>query len=226
MYSLTKFNNSKFDNLFVELENQDYKIQASQDEINKIYKEDDMRNTRKKASYISEISSGYDATTQNDYDTNASKSGQIGKDHEEEVALENNWTDDKRDAVGRAASIKALRRTAAKLNKFADAMENGEDDEYFEDEILNEDDSFEDDLDDLDDDDDDEEYEELIEEVASSLNTKEASTSKEAMNHPIDKGDDSPKSEMPSDTGDEWIDIGPGEFDDKRDEVGKAGDND
>ena len=228
-YEYAEFNDSKFDNEFIELENQDYKIHASQKDINKTHKEDNMKNTRKKGSYVSQLTSGYDAKVQNDYDSNSSKSGQIGKDHEEEVAPKNNWTDDKRDAIGRAASVTMLRRTAARISKMADAIESNADDEEldlleeenFEDEVLDdelEDDELEDDVE------GEEDFEEMIEEVASSLNTKEASTKKEAT-HPNERPDDSPKSEMPSDTGDEWIDIGPGEFDDKRDDIGRAGSN-
>jgi len=49
-------------------------------------------------------------------------------------------------------------------------------------------------------------------------------TEKEAV-HPIehDTSKDDPKANMSSQTGDDvWVDIGPGVFDDKRDEVGRA----
>lgn len=208
-----------FDNDFVPLEQIDYEIHASQSGINK-NKEDEMKGTRKEASYIDQLSSGFDATVQNDYDAGKGDKGQIGKGKTEEVAKKNNWGSDKRDAVGRAASA-SLRRTAAKLIKMADAMDAGEEVEDDVEDIdveaataCNASDDADIDADDVDAD------VEISDEDEMEI---EAATKKEAA-HPMEhkKTVDDPDAEMPSDTGDEWIDIGPGEFDDKRDDVGKA----
>lgn len=223
-----EFTNSDFSNSFTPLEGSDYEIRASKKGINKNSQEDIMKNTRKKASYVGQLTSGFDATVQDDYEAGNGQKGQAGKGHEEEVAPRNNWTDDKRDAVGRAASVQ-LRRTAARLTKLADILESqAADDQDLDDDIELDDDFEEEDLidddsdevadDDIDDEGDisDEEYEELLDETAA------CSGSKKQAAHPLERGDDSPKSEMSSKTGDEWIDIGPGSFGDKRDEVGKA----
>lgn len=190
-----EFNLSDFSNSFQKLEKPDREIKATNELT--VNKEDDMKGSRT-ASYVSELTSGYDATVQDDYEAGQGQTGQDGKGHEEAVAPSNNWTGDKRDAIGRAAAAK-LRRTAASLNKLADMYEQGE---------------VVDDVDVLDvEASDDEEFEEL-----------EAGCEKKAA-HPLehDEKKDDPSANMSSQTGDEdWIDIGPGEFADKRDEVGKA----
>lgn len=201
-----------FDNDFVPLEKTDYEIRASQSGTNK-NKEDEMKGTRKEASYIDQLSSGFDATVQDDYEAGKSDKGQIGKGKTEEVAKKNNWGSDKRDAIGRAASAK-LRRTAATLIKMADAMDADEviEDDIVEDEIEGEDIPVEAAV--ADDD---------SVEISDDDIEVEAAMKREAA-HPMEhkKTVDDPNAEMPSDTGDEWIDIGPGEFDDVRDDVGKA----
>lgn len=209
-----EFNNSDFGNEFVPLERSDYEISASGNaDINKNSQEDIMKNTRK-ASYVGQLSSGYDAKVQDDYNAGQGDKGQIGKGHEEEVASKNNWENDKRNEIGKAASAQ-LRRTAAKLIKYADILDG----------TCECDDDVEDDLEeqeldgDIDGNDEisEEEYEELLENVASITGTKKSAA------HPLERGDDTPKSEMSAQTGDdEWIDIGPGEFSDKRDEIGRA----
>jgi hypothetical protein len=199
-----EFNNSDFDNEFQPLEKQDIEIRACQ--TKQSLKEDDMKNSRI-ASYIGELSSGYDAKVQNDYEAGNGQAGQMGKGHEEEVAQRNNWKDDNRDVVGKAASIsKVLKRTAASLEKMATML----------DKIADEDEGFEelddtDDMSDVDIDDDE------IEKVSNSI-------IKEAI-HPAehDSKKDDPEANMSPQTGDEeWIDIGAGTFDDKRDETGRA----
>ena len=125
----SEFNDSNFDNDFNELENVDYKIRASQDDKIRVsqavnlnnHKEECMKGSRQ-ASYIDQLSSGYDATVQNDYEAGKGATGQIGKGHTEAVASSNNWVKDKRDAIGRAASAQTLKRIAAELNKQADEM--------------------------------------------------------------------------------------------------------
>jgi len=209
-----EFTNSDFSNEFEPLEKPDYEIRASQ---NNNCKEECMKDTRK-ASYIGELSSGYDATVQDDYDAGKGDKGQIGKGHEEEVAAKNNWDADKRDAVGRAASAKLLRKMAIKLNKVADIMEDEEEDfddvDDVDDEVAE--------LENVEGDVDDEELEDVVASVVSE--SKKTAVKKEAVHpeeHDVKKDD--PEADMSSQTGDEeWIDIGPGEFDDKRDEVGRA----
>jgi len=237
-----EFHKIDFGNSFGKLEKPDYEIRATESK-----KEDDMRGTREKrvASYVSKLTSGYDATVQDDYQA-GDVNGQAGKAQTEAVAPANNWENDKRDAVGRAAST-LLRRVATRINKLADIYEkNGEDLETLEKEA-------------------DDEFEELHIEAAatgpgghvpdgtgphgrgmgpgngkgdgSGLKAneeedeedkeackKEATTEKEAV-HPIehDTSKDDPKADMPAQTGDdEWVDIGPGSFNDKRDEAGRA----
>lgn len=211
-----EFSNSSFDNAFVPLERSDYEICATGNEdINKNSQEDIMKNTRK-ASYVGQLSSGYDASVQDDYEAGKGAKGQVGKGHEEEVVAKNNWGNDKRNEIGKAASAQ-LRRTAARLNKLADLLDcEDEELEDLEDDL--EEQEIDDDIDDENDDEiSDEEYEELLESVASNSCTKKSAA------HPLEKGDDSPKSEMSSQTGDdEWIDIGSGDFSDKRDEIGRA----
>jgi uncharacterized protein YdbL (DUF1318 family) len=196
-----EFNNSDFDNEFQPLEKPDIEIRACQTNKQSL-KEDDMKNSRS-ASYIGELSSGYDATVQDDYDAGNGQIGQAGKGHEEEVAQKNNWKDDKRDAVGKAASIsKVLKRTAASLEKMADMLDKiaGEDEDFEE--------LDENDIDDIEDDD--------IEKISASV-------IKEAV-HPSehDSKKDDPEANMSAQTGDEeWINIGTGTFDDKRDDAGR-----
>jgi uncharacterized protein YdbL (DUF1318 family) len=221
----SEFSSSDFDNIFEELEKPDYEIRAKDKNINKQSKEAVMKNTRQ-ASYIGELSSGYDAKVQDDYEAGHGDKGQIGKGHTEEVAKSNNWEHDKRDAIGRAASVKLLRRTAAKLTKLADDMENMPEDDIDD---LDEEEQFEAEdaaiagkaaVDEVKDEDEDEGFEDLIEDVKAAND----GTKKEAA-HPLERDDDTPSSEMSAQTGDEeWVDIGPGEFDDKRDEIGKAAD--
>lgn len=199
----SEFTNSDFDNEFDELENEDYRIRASQKVINN-NKEESMKGTRL-ASYIDQLSSGYDATVQDDYEAGKGATGQMGKGHEEEVAKGDNWKGDKRDAIGRAASAQTLRRIAADLNKQADDMECEEDMDDLEESEIDENVESDDDMD--------------IEAAAAEVK-KEAA-------HPLEHSDksDDPEADESSRTGDEWIDIGPGEFNDKRDEVNRAGKN-
>lgn len=206
-----EFDNSDFGNEFVPLEKSDYEIRASQ---NNTREEESMKDTRK-ASYVGELTSGYDAKVQNDYEAGKGDKGQIGKGHEEEVAAKNNWEADKRDAVGRAAASSLLRKAALKLTKMADAMEE----EKFDD-----DDDVEESVKDLENVDSDDEGGDM-EEIATAVLDETKVAAKKVAVHPLDhdpKGDD-PAADMSPQTGDEeWIDIGPGEFDDPRDEVGRA----
>lgn len=203
-----EFGNSDFSNSFKKLEEPDYEIRATEkDKEDKQLEEENMKGTRKNSSYIGQLSSGYDAKVQDDYQAGNQK-GQAGKAETEEVTEKANWKNDKRDAIGRAAST-LLKRTAAHLDKLAKMYEDEED---FEDVDL-----------DLDDDDVDEE----LEVEATDEATVKAAAQKEA-DHPIDhdpKKDD-PDANQSSQTGDEeWVDIGPGTFKDKRDGVGRADDN-
>ena len=209
-----EFNNSDFSNSFDPLEDLDYEIHASQDKNSIITKEESMKGTRT-ASYVGEITSGYDATVQDDYEAGNGEKGQIGKGRTEEVTKTPNWGKDKRDGIGRAATVKLMRHTAENLSELADAFDKMAKEECdidlpLDDVSVNKDEDFED-LDDVDTND-------IIDQVASEQNTKKTAT------HPLDHNEskDDPGANMSSETGDEWIDIGPGEFNDKRDDVGRA----
>ena len=169
---------------------------------------------KKKASYLDTIGSGYESTTVTDYDP-ATQEAQIGKEHEEEVASANNWEGDKRDAIGRAASRK--RRLAMKLRRIAREVEAMEMDEEYQENI----------------EDAVVKAEEVVEgDDPSTAMDKELSTSASKRDefivmkasHPMEHDPvvDDPGANMPSNTGDEWISIGPGTFDDKRDSIGRA----
>lgn len=163
---------------------------------------------KKKSSYLDTIGSGYESKTVHDYDP-ATSEDQEGLEHEEEVAAQNNWGSDNRDAVGRAASKR--RRLASKLRRIAreiEAMElDGDYQEVLEDAIDKAQDVVE------------------GEDPASAMEEELGDDAIEiTAAHPMEhdpEGDD-PGANMSSDTGDEWINIGPGTFDDNRDLVGKA----
>jgi len=191
--------------------------------------------TKKKnaSSYIDELSSGHESDTVKEYSPGTD--GQIGKAHEEEVAKSNNWDGDNRDPIGRAAK----RNVARKLRRIAreiEAMDAEIDQEYAED-IEDAAEQAEDQAKGTDaegkkanqpEDVSNKSIEELMEEIESEEEEEQEdeydALDKEAA-HPIDHnpaGDD-PQANMSSQTGDEeWIDIGPGEFSDPRDTVGKA----
>ena len=178
------------------------------------------------SSYLDEIGSGYDAKNVD--------GPQVGLDHEQEVASSNNWEDDKRDAIGRAASISSKKkRLATKLMRISRELEAlGKMEEEYQagiEEML--DDDYDDELDAI--------------EPTATKKTKEKypADEKDPMSvemgtddwldpagkeasHPIEHnpaGDDA-KANADSAMGDEWIDIGPGNFSDKRDSIGKAAD--
>ena len=82
---------------------------------------------KKRASYIGELSSGYESPTVIEYDP-TTEEGQIGKAFTEQVTTENNWKNDKHLPMGigvqgigtvyREAAV-ALRRIASKLTALA-----------------------------------------------------------------------------------------------------------
>ena len=150
------------------------------------------------SSYLDSIGSGFDAVG---YD-----GPQLGKAETEEVS-EKNWGADQRDAIGRAASISIKkRRIARKLRRIAAELEqmNAEMDKEYQDVV---EDELQDEIDNLD--------EELQEEENLEVTA--------GKNHPIVKNNDTdPTANMSSETGDEWIDIGPGKFDDVRDVANRA----
>jgi hypothetical protein len=175
---------------------------------------------KKKAySYLDSLSSGYDAEG---YDNE-----QEGKKHEETITEEKNWGNDKRNEIGKAAYIaNKKKRLANKLKRISRELEAlGKMEEQYKSDVeeMEEDpmameigEGTEDKEDEINDDDDDASNEEWLDSDVDV--TKEAS-------HPIqhDPNKDDPAAFAPSDMGDsEWISIGPGKFDDKRDQVGKA----
>ena len=185
----------------------------------------------KLSSYIGELSSGYESDTVKEYDP-AKGEGQLGKAHEEEVAPKNNWGEDKRDAVGKAASVSKFKRLSSKLRRIAreiDAMTL--DKKYVE--VL--DDAVEQAQEEVkgispaemqDEPEDlkkmtDEEIEEKCKMKGSNLDEYIVMKATHPIDH--DTAKDNPEANMSSQTGDEdWIDIGPGSFDDPRDEAGRA----
>jgi len=185
---------------------------------------------KKKAykSYLDSLSSGYDAEG---YDQE-----QIGLDHEQEVASEDNWGSDKRDAIGRAAHITDKKlRLAKKLLRISRELEAlGKMEEQYKSEIEEmEDDptSMEMGTDDFDEKNDESDLDDMdFEDDASDESwldpkSEEKEASKKEAVHPIehDPSKDDPEAFRDSDMGDaEWISIGPGTFDDERDQIGKA----
>ena len=158
---------------------------------------------KKASSYIDTLSTGYESDTVVDYDP-ATEEAQIGLEHEQEVAQSNNWGNDQRDAIGRAASSKK-RRLAKKLRRIAREIEAMEMDQDYQENIEDLADRATDDC--------------CGDDVETAMDDELKSAS-----HPMEhdpEGDD-PSANAPSDTGDEWINIGPGTFDDKRDPIGRA----
>jgi len=159
---------------------------------------------KKKASPVGDLSSGYESDTVKEYDPSATE-GQLGKEHEEEVAPSNNWENDDRDAVGKAANKN--KRLAKRLRRIANEIEamNAE---------------YQDDV---------EEVQDAVEkepEADEKKSSKDEKIIKDATEgHPMeqDPSEQNPEADMSAQTGDdEWIDIGQGEFDDARDEIGRA----
>jgi hypothetical protein len=74
---------------------------------------------KKASSYLDELNAAHDATTP------GIDGPQEGKAHQEEVAAENNWGQDQRDAIGRAASLAAKKKIVArKLRRIAAEIES------------------------------------------------------------------------------------------------------
>lgn len=182
---------------------------------------------KKKASYLDEIGACREAIGYDDE--------QVGLDHEQEVALENNWGKDERDASHRAASIASKKkRIAKKLMRISRELEAlGKMEESYQDgveEILDDND-----IEEMLDDDDIEDNDEQTSDSSYPANEKDTMalemgtddwldpTGKEAK-HPIDHDPniDDPDAFAPTTMGDEWIDVGPGSFNDARDAIGKA----
>lgn len=170
--------------------------------------------TKNAASYLDDIGSGHDAVG---YDKE-----QVGKSHEEEVAKSNNWTGDKRDPIGRAAYQLKTKRLARKLKRLAtelDAVEaefcegvSDDVDEAYADELMKAQDDMEGEVESMD------EPEDLDSYSDDELSVK---ANKESSHATVNDKDD-PQGAEDVRTGDEWIDIGPGSFDDKRDDVNRA----
>lgn len=171
--------------------------------------------------HIDELGSGYESKTVKEYDP-AKTEGQMGKEHEEAVAPKNNWEDDKRDAIGHAASKrKKLARKLRRLAREIEAM--GLEDDY-EEAIEEVQDMVKEEVKEEKQDEPEDLSDEMEEEKQECKKASDEELIVEAT-HPIehDPMQDNPEANMSSQTGDdEWIDIGPGEFDDPRDAVGRA----
>ena len=186
----------------------------------------------KKSSYLDTLSPAKESPTVKQYDPEKTE-GQIGKEHEEEIAAKNNWGNDKRDDIGRAASRK--KRIAVKLRRIARELEALNMDEEYQEKIEDAVEQAEDEAkgisaeemqEEEDDDDDDDEMKQEEEEMKNNKATRDEFIVMEASTteHPLQDKQSDPDGSMSAQTGDdEWIDIGPGEFTDPRDSIGRAG---
>jgi hypothetical protein len=171
------------------------------------------------ASYLDSIGSGRDAVNVD--------GPQVGKDHQEEVAAADNWKDDQRDTIGRAASMQK-KKLARKLRRIAAELE------CLDDEYKDEVEDMSKDLEEKDadyltksekqDDEKDTTAEEKLDPMDMEMGTDSAfdeiTSDISTDNHPIEKDVSKmdPEANASSQKGDEeWIEIGPGTFDDKRD---------
>lgn len=171
---------------------------------------------KKQASYLDEIGAcreaiGYDGP-------------QVGLDHEQEVAPANNWGHDQRDPAHRAASIaNRKKRLAKKLMRISRELEAlGKMEEAYQSGV---EEMSDDDYDFTDDGCEEKAWEDTDDPMVVEMGTEDwlDPTGKEAS-HPIEHNPDKddPDAFKPSQMGDdEWISIGPGSFDDKRDPIGK-----
>lgn len=171
---------------------------------------------KKVSSYLDEIGANREAEG---YDLE-----QVGLAYEQAVTEEKNWGNDQRDAVGRAAISNRKKRLAKKLLRLSRELEAlGKMEEEYKEDI---EEVPEVEVDEMDYEGDDEEDDDNEDPISMEMGTEEwlAPEGKEAS-HPIehDPDADDPEAFAPSTMGDdEWISIGPGEFDDKRNEIGKA----
>jgi hypothetical protein len=182
-------------------------------------------------SYLDEIGGNKD---KGDYDKKF-ETEQVGLAHEQEVAPSNNWGDDKRDAVGRAAVIDNKKlRLAKKLMRLSRELEAlGKMEESYKSGVEEMEDDKGDDYDyEGKSDDEGGKEDPMSVEMGTNEGSKDEwldpsgkeATKKEAI-HPIehDPNKDDPDAFRSSQMGDEeWITIGPGTFDDNRDAVGRA----
>jgi len=174
---------------------------------------------------IDTLSSGYDAKNVD--------GEQVGLAHEQEVAVENNWGGDKRDEVGRAAYLankkKRLAKKLFRISRELEAIGNMES-EYHANVEECEEDPMAMEMGEqpkkepvVGTEEHSAKNEKWLDADVDTKDTRESSN-KSAV-HPIqhDSNADDPAAFASSEMGDaEWISIGPGTFDDKRDEVGKA----
>jgi len=200
------------------------------------------KNNKEGKSHLDELSSGYDAQG---YDKE-----QEGKAHTEEVAKSNNWGNDKRDAIGRAAVKNQRTRIANRLKRIAMELEAMGYEEKMSEEYTaeiqdiseqikkqpsgvgpggqkatemmeDEDDSMSMDGDFMNNEEEDgDDGEDMMMHA-----TKAAKAKLKKADHPLthDSARDNPEADRPYQYGDdEWVDIGPGSFNDSRDEVRRA----
>jgi len=185
---------------------------------------------KKATSYLDSIGSGHDAQG---YDQE-----QAGKAHTEEVAPANNWGNDQRDAVGRAAYLSAKKKRIAKklvrISRELEALSNLEENYSVGIEEM------EGEPEDLTQKSDEAMAMEMGEETSENPDPEDSQSGDEWLDgtqekeaaHPIEHrqqiGDstDDPAANGSSQMGDDqWISIGPGTFSDQRDPVGRAGKN-
>jgi hypothetical protein len=160
---------------------------------------------------------------------------QVGLAHEQEVASENNWGGDQRDAVGRAASIANRKRRLAKklfrisreleaIGKIEAAEEMADDYKTGVEEMADDPMAMEMGEGTTDVADKPQSKEEWLDPSADT-DAPEVNASKKEADHPLthDPERDDPGMHGSTQMGDdEWISIGPGSFQDRRDESGHA----
>lgn len=168
---------------------------------------------KKSQSVVGELSSGYDAK-------NVDKE-QEGLAHEQEVAKENNWADDKHTSMGLPIPKEVKQSAIAQLNQIIakiSALEEEDEKEMtasLENVILNisakEEEKMSNEI---------KEASKLLRQASDLL----SSYSDKSARHPSEPRDESAYERAvasPQTGDDEWVDIGPGTFDDLRNEIGK-----
>jgi len=174
------------------------------------------KNLKKVASYLDEIGACREAIG---YDQE-----QEGLAHEQEVAQSDNWGNDQRDPIGRAAIQNRKNRLAKKLERISRELEAiGKMEEQYAtgvEEMLDDEngEDYEEDFDSQDDGNEESGKDAMNVEMGEWLDSGKEAT------HPIqhDPNKDDPAAFAPSTMGDEWISIGPAKFDDQRNQIGHA----
>jgi len=157
----------------------------------------------KSSSYIGELSTGYESKTVVQYDP-AKTEAQFGKEHEEAVAKQNNWTKDTHlpsgfpaFSVNTKATAQSLRRIARRLASIDDVVEKEEKQASVD-------------------------LSGIADKIRSIANDVELLAKSAKSEHPAEPSPEPWLEESNPQMGDEeWIDIGKVDFKDPRDQVNK-----